>query len=133
MSDTTSREFVVPSGPFERRSCCDRCLCFCGRHLLHHHRVVPVEGDRHHPGQLPAALHPEVPAQTLLSTQLLQADHLTTKGAGPRWTGFLPPRQSPQSVVVLRSSLTRTPHLYVCNAAESLCVGDKRTGLIRFL
>uniref|UniRef100_A0A3B5QRL4 Phospholipid-transporting ATPase n=1 Tax=Xiphophorus maculatus TaxID=8083 RepID=A0A3B5QRL4_XIPMA len=46
------------------------------RCVLHHHGVVPVEGDRHHAGQLSASVHPQVPAQTLLSTQLLQVDLL---------------------------------------------------------
>lgn len=46
------------------------------RCLLHHHSIVRLEGDRHHAGQLPAPVHPEIPAQTLLTSQLLQADHL---------------------------------------------------------
>lgn len=35
-----------------------------------------MEGDGDHAGELPASLHPEVPAQTLLPPKLLQADHL---------------------------------------------------------
>lgn len=48
------------------------------RRVLHHHSVVPVEGDRHHAGELSAPLHPQVPPQTLLPAQLLQADLLKT-------------------------------------------------------
>lgn len=43
------------------------------RRVFYHHGVVPVEGDRHHAGELSASLHPQVPAQTLLAAQLLQA------------------------------------------------------------
>lgn len=35
-----------------------------------------MEGDRHHAGQLPASVHPQVPAQAFLPTQLLQVDLL---------------------------------------------------------
>lgn len=54
-------------------------LCFISsthRCLFHRHAVVRLEGDRHHAGQLLAPVHPEIPAQTLLTSQLLQADHL---------------------------------------------------------
>lgn len=105
---------------FERRLCCDRLLCFCGRHLLHHHRVVPVEGDRHHAGQLPAALHPQVPAQTLLSTQLLQADVLTGEGAGPRRTGRRPAATSESAERPGSEVFSDGTQLYFCNATESL-------------
>lgn len=43
------------------------------RRVFYRHGVVPVEGDHHHAGELPASLHPQVPAQTLLPAQLLQA------------------------------------------------------------
>lgn len=57
----------------------DLCLFVLhGRRSLHHHSIVPVEGARHHAGELSASLHPQVPAQTLLPAQLLQADHLKT-------------------------------------------------------
>lgn len=46
------------------------------RCLFHRHSIVRLEGDRHHAGQLLALVHPEIPAQTLLSSQLLQADLL---------------------------------------------------------
>lgn len=49
------------------------------RRLLHHHGVVPVEGDGHHAGELSAPLHPQVPAKTLQPAQLLQADLLKTE------------------------------------------------------
>lgn len=49
------------------------------RRVLHHHGVVLMEGDRHHAGELPAPLHPQVPAQTFLPAQLLQADLLNTE------------------------------------------------------
>lgn len=57
------------------------------RHLLHRHGVVPVEGDRHHADQLPASLHPQVPAQALLPAQLLQVDLLEGDGNLPRPRG----------------------------------------------
>lgn len=59
----------------------DLWLFVFARRVLHHHSVVPVEGDRHHAGQLSAPLHPEVPTQTLLPAQLLQADHLKTESS----------------------------------------------------
>lgn len=46
------------------------------RCILHHHGIIPVEGDCHHAGELSASLHPQVPAQALLPTQLLQTDLL---------------------------------------------------------
>lgn len=49
------------------------------RRLLHHHGIVLVEGDCHHAGELPAPLHPQVPAQTFLPAKLLQADLLKTE------------------------------------------------------
>lgn len=55
------------------------CLCVRVRCVLHHHAVVPVEGDGHHAGELSASLHPQVPEETLLTAQLLQADHITTQ------------------------------------------------------
>lgn len=54
------------------------------RRVFYHHGVVPVEGDRHHAGELPASLHPQVPAQTLLATQLLQA-HLVKPERSHVW------------------------------------------------
>lgn len=54
-------------------------LCLA-RHLLHRHGVIPVESDRHHPDQLPASLHPQVPAQAFLTTELLQVDLLKADG-----------------------------------------------------
>jgi len=48
----------------------------CARCVLHHDSVIPVEGDRHYAGELSAPLHPQVPAKTLLSAQLLQTDLL---------------------------------------------------------
>lgn len=53
-----------------------RVLSSILRCLFHHHPVVRLEGDRHHAGQLLAPVHSEIPAQTLLSSQLLQADLL---------------------------------------------------------
>lgn len=43
------------------------------RRLLHRHPVVPLEGVCHHSGQLPAPLRPQVPAETVLPAQLLEA------------------------------------------------------------
>lgn len=57
----------------------DLCLFVHARRVLHHHSVFLVEGDRHHAGELPAPLHPQVPPQTLLPTQLLQADVIRTE------------------------------------------------------
>lgn len=54
-------------------------VCFLSsthRCLFHHHPVVRLEGNSHHAGQLLAPVHPEIPAQTLLTSQLLQADLL---------------------------------------------------------
>lgn len=53
-----------------------RFLSSTHRCVFHHHAVVRLEGDRHHAGQLLATVHPEIPAQTLLASQLLQADLL---------------------------------------------------------
>lgn len=61
---------------------------FCVRYLFHHHRIVPVESDCHHAGELSAPVHPQVPAQTLLSTQLLQAD-LLNQGLLRQVSGFV--------------------------------------------
>lgn len=57
----------------------DLRLSVRARRVLHHHGVVLMEGDRHHAGELPAPLHPQVPAQTFLPAQLLQADLLNTE------------------------------------------------------
>lgn len=66
------------------------------RCVFHRHAVVPVEGDRHHAGQLPAALHPEVPAPSILPTQLLQA-HLIEEQEHPPSPTHPPARQPPSS------------------------------------
>ena len=42
-----------------------------------------MEGDRHHAGELSAPLHPQVPTQTLLPAQLLQADLLKRPRGSP--------------------------------------------------
>ena len=52
----------------------DLWLFIFARCILHHHSVFPLEGDCNHTGELSAPLHPQVPTQTLLSTQLLQVD-----------------------------------------------------------
>lgn len=62
------------------------CLCVRVRCVLHHHAVVPVEGDGHHAGELSASLHPQVPEETLLTAQLLQADHITTLEEPGAWS-----------------------------------------------
>lgn len=50
------------------------------RCLLHRHPVVPVEGVCHHPGQLPPALCPQVPAEAILPSQLLEAHIVGGRG-----------------------------------------------------
>lgn len=71
------------------------------RPTFRHDRIVPVEGDRHHAGQLSSAVHPQVPAQALLSAQLLQADLLRTREESPaQFTEgnvpvFIPPSSQP--------------------------------------
>lgn len=94
------------------------------RRVFYYHGVVPVEGDRHHAGELPASLHPQVPAQTLLAAQLLQAhlvnserihvcDHTRVKGGlfpvilllwtaiRNRWDGLVCPRWKKQCYFAL--------------------------------
>lgn len=51
-------------------------ICVSHRCVFHRHPVFCVEGDSHHFGQLPAALHPQIPATTLLASELLQTDLL---------------------------------------------------------
>lgn len=46
---------------------------FACRRVLHRLAVLPVESLRHHPGQLPAPLHPQVSATAVLAPQLLEA------------------------------------------------------------
>lgn len=50
-----------------------RCALSARRRVLHRHAVLPVESVRHHPGQLSAPLRPQVPATTVLASQLLEA------------------------------------------------------------
>lgn len=51
-------------------------ICVPHRCVFHRHLVFRVEGDSHHFGQLPAALHPQIPEATLLASELLQTDLL---------------------------------------------------------
>lgn len=61
------------------------------RCLLHCHPVIPLEGVCHHLGQLPPPLRPQVPAQAVLSPQLLEAHLLSCKTAGA--SGLRSPRR----------------------------------------
>lgn len=71
-----------PRVRFAERSCHDHLLTY--RCLLHCYPVVPLEGVRHHPGQLSPPLRPQVPAETVLPPQLLQAHFISCKAAaGP--------------------------------------------------
>lgn len=74
------------------------------RCLLHCHPVIPLEGVRHHLGQLSPPLCPQVPAETVLPTQLLEAHFLSCRAASGRASGL---RRSPRR----RSSSTRTSRL----------------------
>lgn len=59
-------------------------LLLAYRCLLHRYPVIPVEGVRHHLGQLSPPLRPQVPAETVLPPQLLEAHFLSCKAAaGP--------------------------------------------------
>lgn len=61
-----------------------RDLLLTYRCLLHCHPVILVEGVRHHLGQLSPSLRPQVPAETVLPPQLLEAHFLSCKAAaGP--------------------------------------------------
>lgn len=46
--------------------------CLLSRSFVHHDAGVLVEGVRHHAGQLPAALHHQIPEAEVLASQLLQ-------------------------------------------------------------
>ncbi|MFT7812867.1 hypothetical protein AGIG_G18367 [Arapaima gigas] len=76
-----SEAFEAARGPFPRSGSTEQSLgtadCSDSGRLFHHHAVVRVEGNSHHPGQLPTALHPQVPAPEVLSPQLLQAHLLS--------------------------------------------------------
>jgi len=81
----------------------DLCPFVHVRRILHHHRIVPVEGDRHHAGELSAPLHPQVPPQTLLPAQLLQADLLKTERR--LWLHLLLENQQKGAPVFIQQSL----------------------------
>lgn len=66
------------------------------RCLLHCHPVIPLEGVRHHLGQLSPPLCPQVPAETVLPTQLLEAHFLKLQGCLGQ--GLRPPALSQEEV-----------------------------------
>jgi len=108
---------------------------FACRRVLHRHLVVPVEGVCHHAGQLPAPLRPQVPATTVLPSQLLEAHVLgRVLGRGPglsRRAEFKLRFYDPPSVDCAAAAPRRSaPHPVkrLCASSGPQHPGDRRGG-----